>query len=236
MQSHDATLRRFEKSQGSRASTPSRSDGMLLPFHTAPLRPVLAKIPRATNTRLFLDPIPFDHSSSLLLAADAVADASQVAAQNAVLDSLGRDILVFLAASVFVVPLAGLANVTPVLGFLALGCAIGPYGFGLFSDSQADVELSDFGILFLLFVEGLNLSPDRLKKLGSFFSLGAAQLLIDHGRSELPPGVLWNRPTTSSLPLLRPRPIRLRFRFETSRNSSQLRFDVILLRRQSPLL
>ena len=100
MQSHDATLRRFEKSQGSRASTPSRSDGMLLPFHTAPLRPVLAKMPRATTARLFLDPTTFDHSSSLLLAADAVADASQVAAQNAVLDSLGRDIFVFLAASV----------------------------------------------------------------------------------------------------------------------------------------
>ena len=36
-------------------------------------------------------------------------------------------------------------------------------------EMKADVELGDFGILFLLFIEGLNLSPDRLKRLGAFF-------------------------------------------------------------------
>ena len=66
------------------------------------------------------------------------------------LDSLGSDVLIFLAASTFVVPLSRLAGISPVLGFLAIGCAIGPYGLQLFSDSQADVELGDFGILFLL--------------------------------------------------------------------------------------
>ena len=68
------------------------------------------------------------------------------------LDSLGSDVLIFLAASTFVVPLSRLAGISPVLGFLAIGCAIGPYGLQLFSDSQADVELGVFGILFLLFV------------------------------------------------------------------------------------
>ena len=94
------------------------------------------------------------------------------------LDSLGSDVLIFLAASTFVVPLSRLAGISPVLGFLAIGCAIGPYGLQLFSDSQADVELGDFGILFLLFVEGLNLSPEKLRELGAFFRLGAFQLIL----------------------------------------------------------
>lgn len=43
---------------------------------------------------------------------------------------------------------------------------------------QVDAELGEFGILFLLFVEGLNLSPERIKALGSFLKLGANQLLF----------------------------------------------------------
>ena len=120
---------------------------------------------RAGYPKLYVEPTV----SSALLAADALPSD---------LDALGSDCLVFLAASVFVVPLSRYLNITPVLGFLALGCAIGPYGLSLFSDSEADIELGDFGILFLLFVEGLNLSPERIRKLGSFFSLGAAQLLV----------------------------------------------------------
>ena len=97
------------------------------------------------------------------------------------LDSLGHDLITFLAASVLVVPVSKFLKVTPVLGFLVLGCAIGPYGLGLFSNTEADLELGDFGILFLLFIEGLNLSPDRLEKLGSFFQLGVSQMLLSIG-------------------------------------------------------
>ena len=111
---------------------------------------------------------------------ESIKELDKEIAETAI-NALGNDILVFLAASVFVVPLSRYLNITPVLGFLALGCAIGPYGLGLFSNTEADVELGDFGILFLLFVEGLNLSPERIKKLGTFFSLGAAQLLLSIG-------------------------------------------------------
>ena len=97
------------------------------------------------------------------------------------LDSLGNGLITFLAASVLVVPVSKVLKVTPVLGFLLLGCAIGPYGFGLFSNTEADIKLGDFGILFLLFIEGLNLSPDRLEKLGSFFQLGVSQMLLSIG-------------------------------------------------------
>ena len=94
------------------------------------------------------------------------------------LETLGHDLIIFLAASVLVVPVSTFLKVTPVLGFLVLGCTIGPHGLGLFSNTEADIELGDFGILFLLFIEGLNLSPDRLEKLGSFFQLGVSQMLL----------------------------------------------------------
>ena len=97
------------------------------------------------------------------------------------LETLGHDLIIFLAASVLVVPVSTFLKVTPVLGFLVLGCTIGPHGLGLFSNTEADIELGDFGILFLLFIEGLNLSPDRLEKLGSFFQLGVSQMLLSIG-------------------------------------------------------
>jgi len=55
-------------------------------------------------------------------------------------DVLGHDIFVFLAASVFVVPFCKALKVTPVLGFLAMGCLIGPFGGGfIISNSEADI-------------------------------------------------------------------------------------------------
>ena len=117
----------------------------------------------------------FDFTSVSLIT-DTIDVSSSVS-----LDALGRDLFTFLAASVIVVPISKQLGITPVLGFLALGCAIGPYGLELFSDSEADIELGDFGIVFLLFIEGLNLSSDRVQKLGSFFQLGLAQFLFSIG-------------------------------------------------------
>lgn len=95
------------------------------------------------------------------------------------LDVLGHDALLFLAASVLVEPLSRIIGVTPVLLYLLLGFLAGPNGMSLFlGGTEVDAQIGDVGILFLLFVEGLNLSPERLKKLGSFFSLGATQLLL----------------------------------------------------------
>ena len=128
-------------------------------------------------------PAPLRSIDAALTLADAAPHAAPTLAVAAtytegVMNSLGQDFFTLLAASVFVVPISTYLNVTPVLGFLAVGCAIGPYGLELFSNTEADLRLGDFGILFLLFNEGLNLSPDRLKALGAFFRLGAAQLLL----------------------------------------------------------
>ena len=94
---------------------------------------------------------------------------------------MGRDLLVFLISSVIVTLCSSSINISPILGYLVAGAFLGPHGINIFSNAKADVELGDFGILFLLFVEGLNLSPERLKELGSFFSLGATQLLLSVG-------------------------------------------------------
>lgn len=123
-----------------------------------------------------------DFSHSLL--ADAAQTFTQQSSPPSVggMDgSLGRDIFTFLVASVVVVPLCKSFNITPVLGFLLVGCAIGPYGMQIFSNTEADIQLGDFGILFLLFNEGLSLSPERIKELGRFTGLGVLQLLISIG-------------------------------------------------------
>jgi Kef-type K+ transport system membrane component KefB len=98
------------------------------------------------------------------------------------LSAIGHDTLLFLAAAVVVDPLGKILGVTPVLLYLLLGFVAGPYGLSLFnSGTEINSEIGDFGILFLLFVEGLNLSPERLKALGGFFSLGATQLILSLG-------------------------------------------------------
>ena len=110
-----------------------------------------------------------------------VAAAAAATEAESALGALGTDVFTFLATSVLVVPAARFAGLPPPLLFLAAGCAIGPHGLNIFSNSEADLRLGDFGILFLLFNEGLNLSPERLRKLGAFFKLGLAQGLLTVG-------------------------------------------------------
>ena len=60
---------------------------------------------------------------------------------------------------------------------MAFGLILGPNGLNTFSNTEADLQLGDFGILFLLFSEGLNLSPERLRNLGAFYGLGVLQII-----------------------------------------------------------
>jgi Kef-type K+ transport system membrane component KefB len=102
---------------------------------------------------------------------------SAIAAGSSDLECLGRDIFTFLVASVVVVPLAKTLKVSPVLGFLLVGCVLGPFGLATFSNNAADLELGDFGILFLLFNEGLALTPERIRDLNRFSTLGLIELV-----------------------------------------------------------
>ena len=98
------------------------------------------------------------------------------------LNDIGYDLIIFLTISVVVAPLSTALGISPVLLYLLFGLVCGPHGFQILrGNEEVGFELGDFGILFLLFVEGLNLSPERLRELGSFFSLGATQLLFSVG-------------------------------------------------------
>lgn len=88
------------------------------------------------------------------------------------------DVLVFLAIAVLVSPLCHRAKVSPVLGYLVAGSVVGPAGLGMISDGESTRSLAELGIVFLLFMIGLELSWDRLRVIRHFiFGLGSAQVL-----------------------------------------------------------
>ena len=122
-------------------------------------------------------------SQSLDIGANLARNVGQIpeTTTSLVLESLGYDLLVFLAASVFVRPICNALGITPILGYLIIGAILGPHGLDVFSNSKADVELGDFGILFLLFSEGLDVSTQRLQKLTNFLPLGLAQISLCTG-------------------------------------------------------
>jgi glutathione-regulated potassium-efflux system ancillary protein KefC len=85
--------------------------------------------------------------------------------------------MVYLAAAVVAVPLARALGLGAVLGYLLAGIAIGPWGMGLISNVETILHFSEFGVVLLLFVIGLELEPQRLWSLRrSIFGWGAAQV------------------------------------------------------------
>jgi monovalent cation:H+ antiporter-2, CPA2 family len=90
-----------------------------------------------------------------------------------------ENLLIVLVAAVVVVPIFQRFRWSPVLGYLVAGIAIGPHALSLVDDVEHIHTLAEFGIVFLLFVIGLELSVERLRQLRSFvFGLGTAQFLI----------------------------------------------------------
>jgi monovalent cation:proton antiporter-2 (CPA2) family protein len=89
------------------------------------------------------------------------------------------DILILLTGAVIAVPLFQRLGLGVVLGFLVAGATIGPWGFGFISAVDEIRHLAEFGVVFLLFVIGIELKPSRLWVMRrSVFGLGTAQVLI----------------------------------------------------------
>jgi glutathione-regulated potassium-efflux system ancillary protein KefC len=85
--------------------------------------------------------------------------------------------LIYLSAAVLAVPLAKRLGLGAMLGYLLVGMAIGPWGLRLISEVQDILHFSEFGVVLLLFVIGLELDPKRLWSLRrSIFGWGAAQM------------------------------------------------------------
>ncbi|MFO1185190.1 MAG: monovalent cation:proton antiporter-2 (CPA2) family protein [Bauldia sp.] len=88
------------------------------------------------------------------------------------------DIVALLGAAVIAVPIFKRLGLGSVLGYLAAGIAIGPFGFGLFHDPGAVLHVAELGVVMLLFIIGLELKPSRLWSLRrDIFGLGAAQVV-----------------------------------------------------------
>jgi glutathione-regulated potassium-efflux system protein KefB len=86
---------------------------------------------------------------------------------------------IFLLTAVLLVPLFRRLGLGAVLGYLAAGMLIGPWGFGLAGDVDATLEFAEFGVVLLLFLIGLELEPRRLWVLRhSVFGLGGAQVAV----------------------------------------------------------
>ncbi|WP_313616261.1 monovalent cation:proton antiporter-2 (CPA2) family protein [Agrobacterium sp.] len=93
----------------------------------------------------------------------------------------GNDLLqvvVLLSAGVVAAPLFKKIGLGSVLGYLAAGLAVGPFGLGFFSDSQAILHIAELGVVMFLFVIGLEMQPSRLWSMRKdIFGLGAFQVL-----------------------------------------------------------
>lgn len=89
------------------------------------------------------------------------------------------DVLVVLTAMVLIVPVFQRIKLSPILGYLAAGIVIGPSALEFIGDTKAANTLAHFGVVFLLFMIGLELSFRRIKALGSkVFGLGSMQVII----------------------------------------------------------
>jgi CPA2 family monovalent cation:H+ antiporter-2 len=101
-----------------------------------------------------------------------------------------KDLVLFLATAGIVAPLFKRLKLNPILGFLIAGVILGPFGLGALSHTfpwldyvtvdnpQEIAQLAEFGVVFLLFMIGLELSWERLRLMRKLvFGLGALQMI-----------------------------------------------------------
>src|ERR1700712_3059999 len=87
--------------------------------------------------------------------------------------------VVFLLAAVLTVPLAKRLQLGAVLGYLFAGVIIGPQALGLIGNTESVAHFSELGVVLLLFIIGLELSPRRLWVMRrAVFGVGLAQVLL----------------------------------------------------------
>lgn len=88
-------------------------------------------------------------------------------------------LLILLAAAVALAPLAKWAGLSTIIGYLAAGILIGPYGLGVLADSETIHQVADWGIVMMLFLIGLELHPAELWRMRSkLLGFGLPQLAL----------------------------------------------------------
>ena len=87
--------------------------------------------------------------------------------------------LVYLAAAVICVPIAKRLGLGAVLGYLIAGAVIGPWGLRVIEDVESTLHFSEFGVVLMLFLIGLELEPKRLMTMRrSVFGGGSLQIAL----------------------------------------------------------
>ncbi|MDZ7918882.1 glutathione-regulated potassium-efflux system protein KefC [Rhodoferax sp.] len=85
---------------------------------------------------------------------------------------------IYLSAAVIAVPLSKALGLGAIIGYLAAGIAIGPWGLGLVTNVEDILHFAEFGVVLMLFLVGLELEPKRLWNLRrSIFGWGSVQVL-----------------------------------------------------------
>ena len=85
---------------------------------------------------------------------------------------------IYLSAAVIGVPLSKALGLGSIIGYLAAGIAIGPWGLGLVTNVEDILHFAEFGVVLMLFLVGLELEPKRLWSLRRpIFGWGSAQVL-----------------------------------------------------------
>ncbi|MEA5672828.1 monovalent cation:proton antiporter-2 (CPA2) family protein [Pseudomonas sp. MH2] len=93
--------------------------------------------------------------------------------------SILQTAVIFLLAAVVAVPLAKRLQLGAVIGYLLAGVAIGPQALGLIRDTESVAHISELGVVLLLFIIGLELSPRRLWLMRkAVFGVGLAQVVL----------------------------------------------------------
>ncbi len=92
------------------------------------------------------------------------------------------NLVVYLSAAVIAVPLFARIGLGSVLGYLAAGVCIGPWGLGLIKNVGDILHFSEIGVVLLLFLIGLELEPRKLWTMRRpILGVGGTQVLVTAG-------------------------------------------------------
>ncbi len=90
-----------------------------------------------------------------------------------------HDILVLLFASVAIVIVFKQFGLSPALGYLVAGAAIGPFGFGVLTSIETTSSIAELGVVFLLFAIGLELTFGKLMAMKKYvLGFGSLQIIL----------------------------------------------------------
>ena len=95
---------------------------------------------------------------------------------------MGPEVIVLLVGAVLAVPIFKRLGLGSVLGYLAAGVIVGPWGLSLIGEVEDILHFAELGVVMLLFIIGLELKPARLWALRrAIFGFGSGQLFITAG-------------------------------------------------------